>query len=735
MSDQTLVKLPSLSRRRAAINGLTHWLVISGGLAVVLAIVFLMGYLVWVVLPIFTHTSVELKSQFKLDGGGSRLLSVSSNDAFEVLNLIYSNGTVEFRDASTFELVTTAGVTSNTIAEVKSVFPTSDVYMFRDEEANSVGFFQIRHRVRYFDDVRSLEHQVETLFRGTRAQLPDDVLDFDAFLEDDRLTLATQSKSGVATVIVYRDADLDFDLELPVTTEFASGKSFDQLFIGPQGRRLLLLDAADGTYRLLDIRRSGEEALLNEANLTTNNAQITTWTMLLGRYSLLVADSDSKLTQWTLTSTSEGTALVPLRSMDFPEPLEILTTELRRKGFVGFDSAGQGHLGFVTSKRILEHFPIDDQPTFVAFAPRADHIIATGTGWLNTYSVVNPHPEISLQTLWGKVWYEGYEDAVFSWQSSAANTDFEPKFSLTPLLFGTIKAAFYAMLFAIPIAVLGAIYTANFMSASMRSWVKPSIEIMAALPTVILGFIAGLWFAPQLESNLTSILLCFALVPLGLLAFSAMWSRLPSAWTALFDGWYAAISAPVIVALIWFIVSYDAEISQFLFGGDIKLWMYQALGIEYDQRNALVIGIAMGLAVIPTIFSIAEDAIYGVPQHLVHGSLALGATRWQTLVKVVILTASPGIFSAVMIGFGRAVGETMIVLMATGNTPVMDINLFQGMRTFAANIAVEMPESEIDSTHYRILFLTALVLFFITFAFNTAAEVVRNRLRTRYGNL
>jgi phosphate transport system permease protein len=113
----------------------------------------------------------------------------------------------------------------------------------------------------------------------------------------------------------------------------------------------------------------------------------------------------------------------------------------------------------------------------------------------------------------------------------------------------------------------------------------------------------------------------------------------------------------------------------------------------------------------------------------------LGATPWQTLSRVVILTASPGIFSAVMIGLGRAVGETMIVLMATGNTPVMDFSIFQGMRTLSANIAVEMPESEVDSTHYRVLFLAALVLFAFTFIFNTAAEVVRQRLRKKYSSL
>jgi phosphate transport system permease protein len=171
------------------------------------------------------------------------------------------------------------------------------------------------------------------------------------------------------------------------------------------------------------------------------------------------------------------------------------------------------------------------------------------------------------------------------------------------------------------------------------------------------------------------------------------------------------------------------------FNGDMPGWLTHELGITYDQRNSLVVGIAIGFAVIPPIFTISEDAIFGVPKHLTIGSLALGATLWQTLVRIVLLTASPGIFSAIMMGLGRAVGETMIVLMATGNTPIMDLNLFQGFRALSANIAVEMPESEVGSTHFRILFLAALVLFMVTFIFNTVAEVVRQRLREKYSHL
>lgn len=160
--------------------------------------------------------------------------------------------------------------------------------------------------------------------------------------------------------------------------------------------------------------------------------------------------------------------------------------------------------------------------------------------------------------------------------------------------------------------------------------------------------------------------------------------------------------------------------------------MHFWLGDDFDQRNTLVVGVAMGFALVPVIFSLAEDALFSVPTTLTQGSLALGATPWQTVARVTLPAASAGIFSALMIGFGRAVGETMIVLMATGNTPIVDGSLFQGLRALAANIAIEMPEAVFASSHYRVLFLTALVLFVFTFIVNTLAEAIRQRLRERY---
>ena len=182
----------------------------------------------------------------------------------------------------------------------------------------------------------------------------------------------------------------------------------------------------------------------------------------------------------------------------------------------------------------------------------------------------------------------------------------------------------------------------------------------------------------------------------------------------------------------WLAFALAPAVEGVLFGGDARQWLSTTLGITYDQRNSLVVGLAMGFAVIPIIFTISEDAFSSVPSNLSAASLALGASRWQTAVRVVIPTASPGVFSAIMIGFGRAVGETMIVLMATGNTPVLDWSIFNGFRTLSANIAVEIPEAPQGGTLYRTLFLSGAFLFIMTFTLNTVAEIIRQRLRERY---
>jgi phosphate transport system permease protein len=271
------------------------------------------------------------------------------------------------------------------------------------------------------------------------------------------------------------------------------------------------------------------------------------------------------------------------------------------------------------------------------------------------------------------------------------------------------------------------------MHPTVRGVVKPTVEVMAALPSVVLGFVAGLWLAPVVEKVAPGVFLIPLLVPATILLALVTWQRLPThVRPRMRPGTEIFLLLPVVALGVWTALWAGRLIEVAFLGGDYRAWLLQTLGITYDQRNSLVVGIAMGFAVIPIIFTISEDALSNVPPTLRAGALALGATRWQTAVRVVLPTASPGIFSAVMIGFGRAVGETMIVLMATGNTPIMDWSIFNGFRALSANIAVELPEAPMGGSLYRVLFLAAMLLFVMTFVVNTAAEVVRLRLRKRY---
>lgn len=505
-------------------------------------------------------------------------------------------------------------------------------------------------------------------------------------------------------------------------------------------QRELLVVHGDRFVSQFSIENKSRPTLMSRFEAVPAGERITATTVLSGGYTLIVASDKGSLVQWFgVRDANNVPVMTRIRGFKpMPSAVTTLTAEHFRKGFVAGDELGNVGIYYTTSRRLVADERFSQQPiSHIEVGPRANGLlVADRTGQVWSASLVNDYPEVSFSSLWQKVWYEGYEQPEYLWQSSAATSDFEPKFSLAPLTFGTLKAAFYAMLISIPLAILGAIYTAYFMSAGMRKVVKPSIEIMEALPTVILGFLAGLWLAPLADNNLPAVLLCFVVIPLSVLVAAWIWRLLPHALTVrVAPGWEAGLLIPVVMFAIWLCFQVGHPIEVAFFGGDMPNWLSNELGITYEQRNSLVVGIAMGFAVTPTIFSIAEDAIFSVPKHLTSGSLALGATTWQTLMRVVMLTASPGIFSAVMIGLGRAVGETMIVLMATGNTAVMDLSIFTGFRTLSANIGVEMPEAAVGTTHYRLLFLSALVLFVFTFAVNTVAELVRHRLREKYSSI
>lgn len=714
-----------------------------GGITVLLALLLIFVYLLTEVLPLFRGAHVAVRAEYTMPGDSSPTRYFTAEEQAEIGMRVAGSGELTFFDLATGAVreQERLPIGERQVLDVVEVIPEQG-YLAASLSDGSILLFKHAYKVSYPDDKRFIDPGLE--FPHGAEPLP--------FLNEPVKSPVVRDEGG-ELLLAGLDAKGQVRLKLSETESslfggstqvlkaeltFAPSVMATRILVNPLIDWLYVVDDASGRIAFHQLRGEQPPELINTESAGDG---IRHARFLPGGISVVTANDRGEVTQWfPARKGDDETYLAKVRDFETAERKNItaLGAELRRRGFAVGDESGRITAFYSTSDtQMFEVQAFDGPVQSLAFEPRAKSLMAlSNQGQFKVYEVENEHPEVSWSALWGKVWYESYDDPKFLWQSSSASQDFEPKFSLTPLTLGTLKGAFYAMIFAVPLAVLGAIFTANFMSPQLRQAVKPTVEIMQALPTVILGFLAGLWMAPFIESNLPGVFLTLLLLPLSIPIFGYLWMRMPQniRWLVP-DGWEAALLIPVIAGVVWFCFVLAKPIEALFFAGNMQSWMDQTLGIGYEQRNCLVVGIAMGVAVIPGIFSIAEDAIFSVPKQLSLGSLALGATPWQTLMGVVLPTASPGIFSAVMIGLGRAVGETMIVLMATGNTPVTDFSLFTGMRTLSANVAVEMPESEVGSTHFRLLFLAGLVLFVLTFFFNTVAEVVRQNLRKKYGNI
>jgi phosphate transport system permease protein len=655
---------------------------------------------------------------------------------------------------------------------------------------------------------------------------------------------------------------------------------------------------ADGTVQRYAKPIGGTFSLAETVRVLEPGAQLTQARMLLGSKTIIFGDQRGGVlggfgarTETVRTPDGVEFKIAHRYETGAQQPVTALGISMRDRCFVVGDGAGNLTVWHMMSgKRVVDAPGALKAPVKLAIvAPKLDGVHAIdAAGNLVSMDFEPGHPEASVRALFGKVWYEGDAGPQYTYQASTGEDTAETKYSKVPLIFGTIKATLYAMLFAVPIAICAALYTSEFLHPRVKNTVKPVIEMMASLPSVVLGFLAAIVIAPLFRDILPGVMVALIAIPLTVLTAAYLWQLLPVRITAALTslqhvsmvlalvlvsglasvgvgrmaeralfrptpsdvlvragavtpvpreqwpealrdkrafsaqevrpfrpaGFYyregqivkpdlARANDAQVLATIerdgldkadlrlwldgviggplpgWLVVllahglivasllrarlldplvyasfpqtrtgpiAAVAELGKFFAtvcaGALLALgagWLLSALGMDardavlgtYSQRNTLVVGLVMGFAIIPIIYTISEDALSAVPGQLRSASLGCGATRWQTATRVVLPIALSGIFSAVMIGLGRAAGETMIVLMATGNTPDMDWNLFSGFRTLAANIAVEMPEAPRDGTHYRVLFLGALCLFVLTFVVNTVAEYVRIKVRKR----
>ena len=289
--------------------------------------------------------------------------------------------------------------------------------------------------------------------------------------------------------------------------------------------------------------------------------------------------------------------------------------------------------GVTDSSQVQEQYGVQTNDTSITTDPSDTYTVSAGSGFDDNQS--------AIKTLITKDWIPVSE---------------KPRYGLLALILGTFKITLISLLFAAPIAILAALYTAVFANKRMKEIIKPTIELLAGFPSVVIGFFALMVLATFLQEV-----------------------------------------------------------------------------FHYETRlNSFVGGIAMGIAAIPIIFTITEDALTAVPKSFFEASLAIGASKWQTAFFVILPAATPGIFAAILLGIGRVFGETMIALMATGNAAQMDLNPFASVRTLAATIGAEMAEVVFGDTHYNVLFLIGSLLFIFTFIINAIAEFyVKGKLMKR----
>jgi phosphate transport system permease protein len=709
-----------------------------GGYGIILCIILILVFLIYQSLPLSFSAKVEEIFSVPLSAqrGETKLAGIDSYK--EVIYFLSDDGVISFYNINEQQYLNRDTLIigdDEKILAVSGSNTKNDLFAIGTDKGQIITI-EIEMKPVYADEGRIISSSARILQSWTAPVINDSIpnhIEKIAFsqTDDGARVWSWVDHRGHLLVRIY-DTGYD-DTYFYDLTDKMRGSEITDLAISNHAENLVVA-AANNNVFWFDLSDFEDIKLKDRWNAGTRVSAIT---YLMGDQAVGIGGSDGSVSVWLPVRTPSNLfkfeKLKDFKAHDaavnqiYPSP--------RNRNFLTIDIKGSAKLHYSTSGITQVEFEAAEYPVFSAgFSPKSDALfVVSAQKKYSLFNLDNPHPETTAKTLFGKVWYEGYPEAELVWQSTGGSDEFESKLSLMPLIFGTFKGTLFAMIFSVPLALLAAIYVSQFSPVSLSRKIKPTIEIMAALPSVVVGFLAGLYFSPFFEKYLMAIMLTLILMPLLFLVLIVLWNRFgEKIIPKIPPGFEIIFSIPVILLTIFIALNTDAFFERLFFNGNFQQWLYSVFEVTYETRNSIVVGFALGFAVIPIIFTVSEDAITNVPQSLTSASLALGASPWQTVQRIVLPAASGGIFAAIMLGLGRAVGETMIVLMATGNTPIIDLNPFNGFRAMSACIAVEMPEAPVDGTLYRVLFLTGLLLFAFTFILNTASSLVGDRLRKKY---
>lgn len=923
------------TRRSVYITDKVSTVVITlGGLVVVAAVLGIGIYLVGVTINLFLPGSIEERFDVTLPETTNETLFVEADEHQSTMLRLLDDGRLQTIELDTGELIAESdlvdgerfitafarsprggnvalGLDDGSVQLGEITFFTE--FLTPDDEPEELQDLEIGHMRKFGESVATRTPLNQLRLTSASVELADPItlrvgegavtlVDYHADAREEFL-VAIREDGAAAFNKVRKIQSLMGGAPRIRLSEYSFPTTFDIATNAPQwvvvtgdGENALLI-WPDGACQRYNTTDPDDITLAETTALVDTGRTVTAIAKVLGGHTIAVGDDAGNVYGYfasrnELADTPDGKVFVRAHTLEPQrEAITSIGVSSRDRTIITGDAGGGAVVRNMTSNAFVVRHDVGPAIADARLMPKVDGVLLVDVdNHMHVLDMDPRHPEATVSSLFGKIWYEGDPAPSYTYQSSSGDDAAEAKYNLVPLIFGTLKATIYTMLISVPFGILAAIYTSEFLSPRIRTSIKPSIEMMASLPSVVLGFIAAMVLAPLVRDLLPGVLLAFVGIPFGVLLGAYVWHFVPVRYmnratagsrlimivgVTLIAGWASIAVGPLVERVLfqpsdndvlvraggyeeaprdqwpdwvatrasigekdvrllrqaglyyrngeivrpagelsdpaiqeqialhgyddadirawlngviggpwpgWFIIAFPAGafvmtilVTRFV-DPRIRAWdrehspMAEA-GIElvkflatvalsavaaallasvltgfgfdardsifgsFQQRNTLVVGIAMSVAVIPIIYTIADDAMTSVPDTLRSASLGAGATRWQTAVRVVMPVAMSGIFSACMIGLGRAAGETMIVLMATGNTPIMSWSVFDGLRTLSANIAVELPEAPKDATHYRVLFLCGLVLFAMTFIINTAAEIIRQRVRKRSASL